>query len=290
MPSPALQKYLTHLYNTQGASTNLWLDEEGRARGRYFNSTLTSAFQPIRAGGSGDVHGNTGGNICGYEGYARSYAANDQGLNVWKLLDHAANDNESIELDRLCRILHAINFYRQPSSQAMDLYLTVHTRLLAAVEGNHGMAFRRILDILELPHQHIVLQLPEITPSQRWVLNHVSDNYRRNGFRIGINASSVEQALDLLDRVRPDVVKLNANKPIDASACTALLRQAAATGSRVIFKRLENADKLQALADALGDAPYFIQGFLLDLPKASLDTAVATLPAQSQREAQDSAA
>ncbi len=278
MPSPALQKYLTHLYDTQGASTNLWLDEEGRARGRYFNSTLTSAFQPIRSGSSGD--------ISGYEGYARSYAANDQGLNVWKLLDHAANDNESIELDRLCRILHAINFYRQPASLAMDLYLTVHTRLLAAVEGNHGMAFRRILDILELPHQHIVLQLPEITPSQRWVLNHVSDNYRRNGFRIGINASSVDQALELLERVRPDVVKLNANNPVNAETANALLRQAAATGSRIIFKRLENADKLQALTDKLGDADYFVQGFLLDLPKASLDTAeaspVSAPPSQQQ--------
>ena len=262
MPSPALQKYLTHLYNTQGASTSIWLDEEGRARGRYFNSTLTSAFQPIRSSASRD--------IIGYEGYARSYAVGDQGLNVWKLLDHAANDNESIELDRLCRILHAINFYRQPESRGMDLYLTVHTRLLAAVEGNHGMAFRRILDILELPHQHIVLQLPEITPSQRWVLNHVSDNYRRNGFRIGINAGDAHQALELLDRIRPSVIKLDVNHPPNTEVQQKLLRQAAQSGCRVVFKRLENENRLQALLDNHADTDYFLQGFLLDLPKAAL--------------------
>ncbi|GGC97481.1 EAL domain-containing protein [Undibacterium terreum] len=262
MPSPALQKYLTHLYNTQGASTNIWLDEEGRARGRYFNSTLTSAFQAIRSGQDRRV--------IGYEGYARSYAANDQGLNIWKLLDHAANDNESVELDRLCRILHAINFYRQPESQGVDLYLTVHTRLLAAVEGNHGMAFRRILDILELPHQHIVLQLPQITPSQRWVLNHVADNYRRNGFRIGINASDAHQALELLDRVRPDVIKLDANHPTATEAHRSLLEQATKAGSRVVFKRLENQEKLASVQDNHAGSDYFLQGFLLDLPAASL--------------------
>ncbi|HTD04293.1 EAL domain-containing protein [Undibacterium sp.] len=262
MPSPALQKYLTHLYSTQGASTNIWLDAEGRARGRYFNSTLTSAFQPIRS--------SVSRGIIGYEGYARSYAVNDQGLNVWKLLDHAANDNESIELDRLCRILHAINFYRQPESHGMDLYLTVHTRLLAAVEGNHGMAFRRILDILELPHRHIVLQLPPITPSQRWVLNHVADNYRRNGFRIGINAGDAHQALDLLERVRPNVVKLNANGAIALEAHCSLLEQADRAGSRVVFKHIENEDRLQALLKSHTAAEYFLQGYLLDLPAAGL--------------------
>lgn len=276
MPSPALQKYLSHLYDTQGASTSIWLDAEGRARGRYFNSTLTSAFQAIRSSASRAV--------IGYEGYARSYAANDQGLNVWKLLDHAANDNESIELDRLCRILHAINFYRQPESRDMDLYLSVHTRLLAAVEGNHGMAFRRILDILELPHQHIVLQLPQIMPSQRWVLNHVSDNYRRNGFRIGINAGDTRQALDLLERVRPHVIKLNCNDNLDSEAHRKLLQQADQAGCRVVFKRIENQGKLQTLLDSPTATEYFLQGFLLDLPKASLETAGAQLfhPAEAQ--------
>lgn len=262
MPSPALQKYLSHLYDTQGAGANIWLDEEGRARGRYFNSTLTSAFQPIRSSVSRA--------IIGYEGYARSYSAGDQGLNVWRLLDHAANDDESVELDRLCRILHAINFYRQPASHGMDLYLSVHTRLLAAVEGNHGMAFRRILDILELPHQHIVLQLPQITPSQRWVLNHVADNYRRNGFRIGINAGDAEQALDLLERVRPDVIKLNAGAVAVPEDCRKLLEQAGHAGSRVVFKRIENQDKLHSLLESHATTEYFLQGLLLDLPAASL--------------------
>jgi hypothetical protein len=61
----------------------------------------------------------------------------------------------------------------------------VHARLLAAVNNNHGVAYRRILAALELPHERIVLQLPVVTPNQRWLLNYVLDNYRRNGFRLG---------------------------------------------------------------------------------------------------------
>ncbi|MFZ6711322.1 EAL domain-containing protein [Undibacterium sp. TC9W] len=262
MHSPALQNYLSRLQSTL-ATTNLWLDEQGRARGRYFNSTLTSAFQAIRAGDDG--------RIIAYEAYARSYASDDQGLNIWKLLENAANDDESVELDRLCRLLHTLNFYRQPESAKLDLYLSVHSRLLAAVEGNHGMAFRRILDVLELPHPDIVLQLPLITPSQRWVLTHVAENYRRNGFRIGLHAGSLEQAVDLLDRIRPSSIKLDISLANDAEAQVRLLEQADRAQCHIIFRRIENQKRLQALRETNQTAsPYLLQGFLFDLPKAIL--------------------
>jgi EAL domain-containing protein (putative c-di-GMP-specific phosphodiesterase class I) len=272
MPSPALQQYLSHLYQTKDASTQLWLDEEGRARGRYFNSSLTSAFQGVHAYAAEE---GIAPRTIAYEGYARSFAANDQGLNVWRLLDHAANDHESIELDRLCRILHTINFYRQPESKGRELYLTVHTRLLAAVEGNHGAAFRRILDILELPHEHIVLQLPQIMPSQRWVLHHVADNYRRNGLRIGINAADAQQALDLLERAQPQLIKLDAGHALDRGAVTQLLEKAEAAGSRVVFKRLEHQARLDELRRMLVGHELYLQGYLLDFPKAGLAEASA---------------
>jgi EAL domain-containing protein (putative c-di-GMP-specific phosphodiesterase class I) len=96
VPYAGLEQYLAHLYSTSQAGTRVWADAEGRATGRYFNSTLTSAFQPIRVLGTD--------RIAGYEGFARSYSETDQGQCLWKLLDHAANDDESVELDRLNRI------------------------------------------------------------------------------------------------------------------------------------------------------------------------------------------
>src|SRR5450830_1604310 len=238
MQHVTLQHYLSRLQDSL-ASSNLWLDEQGRARGRYFNASLTSSFQSIRSGS--DLR------IVSFEGYARSYDPNDQGLNIWRLLDYVANDEESVELDRLCRLLHTINFYRQQTTSELDLFLSVHSRLLAAVEGNHGAAFRRILDVLELPHQQIVLQLPQITPSQRWVLTHVAENYRRNGFRIGVNAAN------------------------NSAAQIALLEQADRGQCQVIFRKIETERQLAQLQTANNTVhPYAVQGFFFDTPRASL--------------------
>ncbi|NDI84777.1 EAL domain-containing protein [Undibacterium crateris] len=262
MHYPTLQHYLSRLQSAL-SNSQLWLDEQGRARGRYFNASLTTAFQAIRSGQDQQV--------IAYEAYARSFDPTDQGLNVWRLLEFVANDEESVELDRLCRLLHTMNFYRQSGVRQLDLYLSVHSRLLAAIEGNHGMAFRRILDVLELPHQHIILQMPAATASQRWVLAHVVENYRRNGFRVGVNAANLEQAIDLLQRVRPDAIKIDiyaANRP---ELQISLLEQAERAQCQVIFKRIEQQEKFEALQNSHGTAsPYLVQGFLFDIPAAEL--------------------
>jgi len=262
MHYPTLQHYLSRLQSAL-SNSQLWLDEQGRARGRYFNASLSTAFQAIRSGQDQQV--------IAYEAYARSFDPTDQGLNVWRLLEFVANDEESVELDRLCRLLHTMNFYRQSGVRQLDLYLSVHSRLLAAIEGNHGMAFRRILDVLELPHQHIILQMPAATASQRWVLAHVVENYRRNGFRVGVNAANLEQAIDLLQRVRPDAIKIDiyaANRP---ELQISLLEQAERAQCQVIFKRIEQQEKFEALQNSHGTAsPFLVQGFLFDIPAAEL--------------------
>jgi len=264
IPYAGLERYLAHLYSTAQADTRVWADSEGRAQGRYFNSTLTSSFQPIRALG--------GDEVIGYEGFARTYSGNDQGLSLWKLLDHAANDDESVELDRLCRMLHAINFFRQPEIDGSDLYLSVHARLLAAVEGNHGTAFSRVLKLLDLPQRRILLQLPVVPVHQGWLLNYVADNYRGNGFRIGLNAVDSLEAFKLIERVRPEVIKVDTRQTVHDGPTLRLLEECEKQNVRVIFKRVEHADTLDALQRiaAVSGATIYAQGFLWDLPQASI--------------------
>ncbi|MBX9799886.1 MAG: EAL domain-containing protein [Burkholderiaceae bacterium] len=263
MTFPALQQYLSRLHVSPQADSSLWLDQQGRAHGRYFNSTLTSAFQPIRTPESGG--------IVGVQGFMRSYSKNDTGLSIWKLLDTGATDEQSIELDRLCRLLHAVNFYRQPEMVDYDLYLSVHARLLAAVDSNHGMSFRRILDVLGLPHKKIVLQLPLIQPDQAWLLNYVADNYRRNGFRLAVNAANARQGLDLLEQVQPDVIKVDVREITDEAATLDLLSVAGEKNVKLVFKRVESSqiyDKLRKLG-AQAQQTILAQGYLWDQPKAS---------------------
>jgi EAL domain-containing protein (putative c-di-GMP-specific phosphodiesterase class I) len=264
MSFSSLQQYLRHLYSTPGERQSYWLDEAGRACGRYYHSTLTSTFQPLRASANLQV--------AAYAGYARTYAANAEGLNVWRLLEQAASDQESIELDRLCRILHVINFYRQIEAKDQPLFLTIHPRLLAGVESNHGIAFRRVLGLLELPHNNIILQLPQINASQRWILQYVAENYQRNGFRIGIHAKNAGEALELLDRVELDAIKLSPDIGPDAAQHRQLLQAITQRGARLIYKRVETAEQwaaLQAL-HAGSDQPFWAQGFYFDQPNARL--------------------
>lgn len=285
MSFPVLNQYLSRLSRDGASHTSIQLDAEGRAQGRFFNCTMTSTFQPVRE----LQHGT----VVAYEGLARSAAGGGEGLSLWKLLDSAASDDESVELDRLCRMLHAINFFRQEEAAGAantDLYLNVHSRLLSAVSSNHGYAFRRILDALELPLARIVLVLPPVTAQQGWLINYVADNYRRNGFRFAVQAAGVRDGALLLERVRPDVLRLDARAAggsIEADAATvALLEQARQIGARAEFRRLDSAGSLQALhriAEAAG-VPLLAQGALLDQPQPALasrvdlgDTAAAPL-------------
>jgi EAL domain-containing protein (putative c-di-GMP-specific phosphodiesterase class I) len=273
MSFPILQKYLVRLSDATGAASSIWLDHEGKAQGRFFNCTMTSAFQPVRQLDSNAVQA--------YEGLARSVSPQDLGLSLWKLLDHAASDDESIELDRLCRMLHAINFFRQAEGTGADLYLNVHDRLLSAVSSNHGHAFRRILDALELPLERVVLQLPAATPQQGWLLNYVSDNYRRNGFRFAVNVNSARDALGVLERLRPDVFKLDVGRlrrePREEAELLELLQRCAASGVAVIFKRLETPQHLAAVREfgAAAGVALLVQGYLLDEPRPGLLQAAA---------------
>jgi EAL domain-containing protein (putative c-di-GMP-specific phosphodiesterase class I) len=260
------------------SATSVWLDADGKAQGRFFNCTMTSAFQAVRRLDSGAA--------VAFEGLARSAGPGDQGLSLWKLLDHAASDDESIALDRLCRMLHSINFFRQAQASGggagPDLYLNVHDRLLSAVSSNHGHAFQRILNALGLPIGRIVLQLPAVTPNQGWLLNYVADNYRRNGFRLAVNCASPHEAIGLLDRLHPDVFKLDARDLGDGAAAAELLAICAAAGIRVVFKRLDTPRALATLHSiaATGQA-VFVQGYLFDHPSALLATAPKTIMAET---------
>lgn len=163
-------------------------------------------------------------------------------------------------------MLHAINFFRQAHAEGGDLYLSVHDRLLSAVSRNHGYAFRRILAALGLPAGHIVLQLPAVGPARRWMANFVADNYRRNGFRLAFNAATVVDAMEVIGQLRPYAVKIDARGRNDTTALQDLLEMAQASGLRVIFRRVENAECLATLVRASADSGVFIygQGTLLD--------------------------
>lgn len=238
----AVQRYLRRLPDGPASTSSIWRGDDGSVQGRFFACTLTSAFHAIHVLGAGHAA------PAGYEGVARGVAPADRDLSVWRLLDRGASDDESVELDRLGRVLHAINYFRQPAAAAgTDLYLSVHDRLLAAVSSNHGHAFLRILNVLELPASQVVLQLPAIGPASRWLANYVADNYRRNGFRLALTAATIDDAFELVSQFQPHAVTLAAPVVTDPAALAQLLDLARAAHVNVIVKRVDTAGALALL-------------------------------------------
>lgn len=259
-----LEVYLECLRNKN--VENLFVGNDGRIAARFFNARLSSVFQAIRSEQNLE--------LLAYEAMVRSFSINDTGLSILKLLEHATTDDESIELDRLCRLLHVLNFFRQNSGPNIDLYLSVHSRLLTAVAGNHGAAFQRVLTSLDIPQQRIVLQLPAITPSQGWAVAHVAKNYRRNGFRFAVHARTVEQACELLDSVNPDVLKLNAENALtenELGRFDKLLSTAARQQCRVILRKVDQINWLrQRPTSSQQPTAFGIQGNAVDIARSVL--------------------
>lgn len=262
MPSPALSAYLAQLSTPERAGSRLWLNARGQAEGRFFNCSLTSAFEGMRDSGTGQV--------AAYEASVCHVHLDDAGLSLWRLLDQAASDDESVELDRLCRMLHAINFFRQPQAQGRDLHVSVHDRLLSSVSSNHGYAFRRILDALEIPVERIVLQLPDASPAQRWLLGYVTDNYKRNGMRMALRLAAPEAAAALIATAYPAVLRIRAPQLASDEALALLLRVVRDHGVQLVVSEVDTAPVLARLEQAGAGTRglLLMQGRALGVPAA----------------------
>jgi EAL domain-containing protein (putative c-di-GMP-specific phosphodiesterase class I) len=262
MRFPVLDDYLRRLPATAGTHQRIWLDAQCRAQGSYFDCVLTSVFQPVRQLDTGKV--------VGYEAFVRSSSEKDDALSIWKLLEGAASDDESIALDRLCRMLHAINFFRQSPDEKADLFLSVHERLLAAVSSSHGVVFRRVLASLGLPAERIVLQMPPARHGQQFLLNYVADNYRRSGFRVALHALDTIDASRLVEQIAPDVIKLDARNLSDADALRTLAVQCGKRGTALLLKQVESMSVCRT-TDGLGHV--LAQGYTWDQPAAMVPPA-----------------
>ncbi|HKB81992.1 MAG TPA: EAL domain-containing protein, partial [Burkholderiales bacterium] len=102
---------------------------DGRVVGHSFHCRLSSVFQPVI-----DVSGRQ---VVGHAAYVRSDANDDAALSPRGIFALAVDDPVLVRLDRLCRTLHALNYFSAvPESQS--LFVAVQPRLLESVKDGHG--------------------------------------------------------------------------------------------------------------------------------------------------------
>ncbi len=169
----------------------------------------------------------------------------------------AADDATLVSLDRLSRLVHAINYFA--ADGAHRLVLNVHNRLLAAVADDHGSAFRRALQSLGLPLERFVIQVPASANDDLPLLLHVVGNYRRNGFAVSLQASDPAEAGALMAHALPDWLKLDMRRIWTDRQLAGLCASAANAGVTLIGRRLQDAqsvERLQAAGIGLGQGAF----------------------------------
>jgi EAL domain-containing protein (putative c-di-GMP-specific phosphodiesterase class I) len=248
LPAP-LAHYLGTLPSRPQADRPMWRDAGGQVQAQYFHCALTSAFEPlIRLADHAPV---------AHEGVLRTYAGDGVGLAAWKLFAMAADDDALVALDRLARLVHAVNYFA--ASGEGKLVLNVHNRLLAAVAADHGAAFRHALQALGLPLDRFVIQVPASANDDLALLLQVVGNYRRNGFAVSLQASDPAEAGALMAHARPDWLKLDMRRAWTDRQLSGLHASAGNAGVVLIGRRLEtpqSVERLQAAGIALGQGIY----------------------------------
>lgn len=237
---------------------------DGSVVGDWFGCTLTSVFQPILDSASG--------HILGYEAFLRILGGGRRELSPWVLFSANADDNRLIALDRLARTLHTLNFLTSVDDGDALLFLNVHGRLLAAVEHDHGAAFRRVLDALGVAPARIVIEAPLATSNERDLLSFIVRNYRRQGFRTAVKLESAGQWRDLSPTTPAHYVKIDANRFLADDSHDRLAHwDANSNGAQLVLTRTEQRLKIDDAAHALP----LLQGYAYGAPEPRASSAAA---------------
>ena len=245
MHTTALAQFLGTLPSAPTPDRQLWRDASGRVQGQFFHSSLTSLFEPVwQLAADGTLA------LAGHEALMRTWTRDgDLGLNPWKLFSLASDDSTLVELDRLCRLVHTLNYFAR--TDARRLVVNVHGRLLAAVAADHGKAFHRAVVALGLSPEQFVIQVPSTANDDLGLLLFVVDNYRRNGFAVAVQASDPAEAGALLVHAKPAYLKLDARRDGVTRHVVSLAESARELGITLTLRRCERPSDLE-LARAAG--------------------------------------
>lgn len=255
MANERIAGYLARLEREADAERPIYRTDDGHAAGMFYGASLASVFQPVVG---------AGGAVTGHSAYVRCHGDGANELSPWQLFTRAASDEDLVRLDRLCRTVHAINYFRGASA-GEQLYLAVEARLLASVPDEHGRAFERVLTGFGVPTSRVTIVLPESINAEPALLSPVIANYRYRGYRVAVtNRSGDLETLERLVSYRPDVIRLRGDSVTGSPALAAQLRLVHLAGSHTLVTHLETPPELEAARHAGAE---LLQGNALASPE-----------------------
>jgi len=225
---------------------------DGRVVGHFFHCRLTSVFQPVF-----DISERQ---VVGHAAYVRSDAIDDGALSPWGIFALAAEDPLLVRLDRLCRTLHALNYFGAVPERQI-LFLAVQPRLLESVKDGHGRAFEKVLDLIGVETSRVVIEIPPEVNQDRRLLKHVIVNYRSRGYRIALNHGGDSDGwMADLGSLYPDIVRLDAGQLKKQPGTAALVDAIHRFGATLLVRDVETEQEMAVAVRAGAD---LLQGHYL---------------------------
>ncbi|MDR1889583.1 MAG: EAL domain-containing protein [Zoogloeaceae bacterium] len=200
----------------------------GKVLAHFGHLQLASRFLPIVETASGQAHGHAAS--------LQAFDLNRQTpLEPQAVFDLPASNDEFVELDRLVRTLHALNYLTYPVRG--NLLLKVHPRHILSVPADHGLAFEEILRDCCLMPKQITLELEIDGIDATDHLQLAVANYKARGYHIAIHRfGRLNLNFALLERLRPEIVRLDTRLLENPETLTRTTRRLQSLGAKTLIE------------------------------------------------------
>lgn len=253
--------FIEDFYNSRFPEFPLHQTDDGTVVAGFYQCRLSSVFQPVFDGRSRA--------LVGHKGLVRCYGRGDELLSPWGIFSQAADDATLVQLDRVCRTLHTLNYFLRAPSR-LKLFVTVQPRLLLAVGFAHGRVFQAILEELGVTTSRVVIELPKETNRDRDLLELAVANYRICGYAVTLHyeGRSHDQFAGLKG-LYPDILKVDARDLVGRDSLRRIAEVAHRHGAQALVNKIEN---LEVAGRAVRAGADLLQGFYFGRPSPGWET------------------
>lgn len=237
--------------------------DDGGAYGHFGDLRLYSVFQPIVS--------RLDGHTAAHEALLRARSSRNVAITPTAAFALPKTPAAVVHLDRLCRMVHAVNFFLL-GEQRGNLFLNVDFRHVLSVEsGDHGRTMEMLLGYCGLTPTQVVLEVIESHIDNLALLEQAILAYRRRGFRVAIDDFGAQDSnFDRLWRLTPDVVKIDRTLVVEATRNSRARRILPKIvdiihelGANVVCEGIETCLQDELARDSGAD---LLQGFLYGRP------------------------
>jgi EAL domain-containing protein (putative c-di-GMP-specific phosphodiesterase class I) len=158
-----------------------------------------------------------------------------------------------VQLDRLCRTVHALNYFPEHKGEHV-LFLNVEQRLLKAVSADHGAYYESILKHLDVPPHRVVIVLPASAIDDPVTFVRAAISYRIRGYRVLAQVRSVAEAdlahVFLADPHYVAIDVVNPPTPKSEGDVARLVGALTRRGISSVARRIESEEQAKAARNA----------------------------------------